>query len=76
MSASLVSPHPRLVPPPSAKVYAMSDYEWIPLKQYAIEFDVSAKTVRRWIRIGKVTAVQHAKRGHWRVRVQKQAKAS
>lgn len=50
--------------------------EWIPLKQYALEYGVCDKTVRRWIRIGKVTAKQHAKRGHWRIKVLKHAKAS
>jgi excisionase family DNA binding protein len=52
------------------------DYEWVTLKQYARELGVSDKTVRRWIRHGKVVAVQHERRGHWRIRIQKEAKAS
>lgn len=51
-------------------------YEWIPLKAYARELGVSDKTVRRWIRHEKVTAVQHEKRGHWRIKVIRPAKAS
>lgn len=50
-------------------------FEWITIKEYARELDVSEKTVRRWIRHGKVVALQHEKRGHWRIRVVK-SKAS
>ena len=52
------------------------EYEWVPLKQYARELGVSDKTVRRWIRHGKVQAIQHEKRGHWRILMPKAAKAS
>jgi excisionase family DNA binding protein len=58
------------------KSMTRDDYEWVTLKQYARELGVSDKTVRRWIRHGKVVAVQHERRGHWRIRIQKEAKAS
>lgn len=50
-------------------------FEWITIKEYARELDVSEKTVRRWIQRGKVMGLQHEKRGHWRIRVVK-SKAS
>jgi len=52
------------------------DVEWVTLKQYARAMAVSDKTVRRWIRHGKLVAIQHEKRGHWRIRIHKTAKAS
>ena len=54
-------------------------YEWIPLKAYAAERGKSPRTIRRWIRAGRLEAMRDGPMPHapWLVKViRESAKAS
>ena len=46
-----------------------SDYEWVPLKEFARQHGKSQRTIHRWIALGYVTAKRIGPRGHWLVKV-------
>jgi excisionase family DNA binding protein len=45
-------------------------YEWITVKEYALYRRVTERTVRDWIKAGKLSAERTAgEHGHWRIKV-------
>ncbi len=46
-----------------------SESQWLTVKEYAVYFRVTERTVRQWIKDRKVEAQRFGERGNWRIKV-------